>query len=290
MRIGELIHKSEKPFFSLEFYPPAKAEQLPDFYRTVSELAALKPLYVSVTYGAGGGKQQNTLNITSELAKRGLNVMAHLTCVGAEPGNIRQFLASLAQNGVDNVLALRGDAPKDWTWEWDKGAFKNASDLVRFVKKEFPEMGIGVAAYPAPHPESPTFEQDREYTAKKLQAGADFAISQLFFDVREYIELMRSLRKRGIDVPVVPGILPIQSLDSLKRTLSLCGANIPGKFYLELEEANTKGGSQAVRETGFRFAINQIRQLLEAGAPGIHLYTLNKSGLCSRIIEECGLA
>lgn len=289
MRIGDLVRKAKKPFFSLEFFPPAKTGQLSDFYQTVDELAALKPLFVSVTYGAGGGKQRNTLDVTAELARKGLNVMAHLTCVGAEPHAIREFLASLAQNGVDNVLALRGDPPLDREWDWQAGTFKHASDLVEFVKKEFPDMGVAVAAYPAPHPESPTFAEDREFTARKLAAGADFAVSQLFFDVREYIELQRSLEERGITVPVIPGIMTIQSLDSIKRVLSLCGANIPGKLYLELEEANAKGGPEAVREAGIAFATRQIRQLLDAGAPGIHLYTLNKSGICSRIAHECGL-
>lgn len=290
MRIGDLIRSSSKPFFSLEFYPPAQPGQLPDFYKTVDDLAALKPLFASVTYGAGGAKQQNTLAITAELARRGLNVMAHLTCVGAEPESIRQFLVALLASGVENALALRGDAPKDRQWLWEQGAFNNASDLVSFTRREFPQMGIGVAAYPAPHPESPTFEMDREYTARKLAAGADFAITQVFFDAREYLELVRSLRQKGIEAPVIPGILPIQSLESLKRVLSLCGANIPGKLYLELEEANAKGGAQALRDVGFAYAMRQIRRLIDEGAPGIHLYTLNKSGLCSRLIRECGLA
>lgn len=289
MRIGELIRASRKPFFSLEFFPPARSEQLPEFYRTVEELQQLDPLFVSVTYGAGGGRQQNTLDVTSALARRGLTVMAHLTCVGAEPDSIRDFLSSLEQNNVNNVLALRGDPPKDTDWDWQKGYFKNAADLVRFVKKDFPQMGIGVAVYPSPHPESATFSLDRQYTAEKLASGADFGISQLFFDVREYIELMRALHERNINVPVIPGILPIQSLDSFKRVLSLCGASIPGRYYLELEAANASGGPEAVRETGFNYAVRQIRQLLEAGAPGVHLYTLNKSQLCSRIIRACDL-
>lgn len=290
MRIGDLIRAADKPFFSLEFFPPAKPEQLPEFYRAADELAAAGPLYVSVTYGAGGGKQQNTLNVTAELARRGFNVMAHLTCVGAEPESLREFLSELERNGVDNVLALRGDPPRDRDWDWKRAAFRNASDLIRFVKREFPRMGVAAAVYPAPHPESPTFELDREFTAQKLAAGADFAVTQVFFDAREYIELGRVLREKGADIPIVPGILPIQSLDSLKRVLSLCGANIPGKFYLELEAANAAGGAQAVREAGLAFALAQIRQLLDAGAPGIHLYTLNKSGLCLRILRECGLA
>lgn len=289
MRIGELIRKSEKPFFSLEFFPPGRDDLLPAFYDTAGELGALKPLFVSVTYGAGGAKQQNTISTTAELARRGFNVMAHLTCVGAEPEGIRRFIGDLAQNGVANILALRGDPPKDVAWDWDKGAFRHADDLVRFARREFPDLGIAVAAYPAPHPESPGFAEDRAHTAAKLAAGADFAVTQLFFDSREYLDLMRHLGDNGIDVPVIPGILPIQSLESLNRVLSLCGANIPARLYLDLVRANAEGGPEAVREVGFAFALEQIRGLLANGAPGIHLYTLNKSGLCARLVREAGL-
>lgn len=288
MRIGTLIRQAERPFFSLEFFPPAEEGQLPAFYATVEELRALRPLFVSVTYGAGGSRQRNTLAVTAELARRGLTAMAHLTCVGAQPEDIAAFLRELRTRRVDNVLALRGDPPRSQTWESACGAFRHTAELVRFIRASEPDMGIGVAAYPAPHPESATFALDRRYTAEKLLAGADFAITQLFFDVREYEALVASLRERGVDVPVVPGILPIQSLDSLRRVLSLCGANIPGKLYLDLEAANTAGGAEAVREAGLAFAVRQIRRLIDMGAPGIHLYTLNKPGLCRRIAEEVG--
>ncbi len=290
MRIGDMIRQEDKPFFSLEFFPPSDASQLPEFYRTADALGELGPLFVSVTYGAGGGKQDRTLKVTSDLAARCFTVMAHLTCVGATAQSLAAFIESLRANGVENVLALRGDPPKGGNWNWQDGEFHNAVDLVRFIRREFPQMGIGVAAYPAPHPESETFAEDRRFTAEKLAAGADFAITQLFFDVREYRELMDTLRRQNISLPVIPGILPIQSLESLKRVLSLCGANIPGKFFLELEDANARGGAEAVREAGVAFAMKQVQMLLDAGAPGIHLYTLNRSALCSRIIKESGLA
>lgn len=290
MRIGELIRNCHKPFFSLEFYPPASQDQMSGFYGAAESLGKLDPLFVSVTYGAGGASQQKSLAVTSELAKRGFTVMSHLTCVGAEPDGISSFIKELQANGIDNILALRGDPPKDREWNWSEGYFHNASDLVLFIRRHFPEIGVGVAVYPAPHPESPTFERDRAFTALKLKAGAEFGISQLFFDVREYEELMANLHKAGIDIPIIPGILPVQSLESLKRVLSLCGANIPGNFFLRLEKANEEGGREAVREAGIEFAIRQIHALLALGAPGIHLYTLNQSSLCSRIIRECRLA
>ena len=268
--------------------------QLPEFYATVERLRGLAPLFVSVTYGAGGARQQNTLTVTTELARRGLTAMAHLTCVGAEAASIAAFVAALRAAGVDNVLALRGDPPArqagDQPWDWSRARFRHAADLVAFVREREPGMGIGVAAYPAPHPESPSFAEDRRRTAEKLRAGADFALSQLFFDAREYEDLVAHLRAQGIAIPIVPGILPIQSFDSLRRVLSLCGANIPGKLYLDLEAADARGGAQAVRDVGLDFAVRQIRRLLDSGAPGIHLYTLNKAELCLRLAQEAGLA
>lgn len=288
MHIGKMIRELSAPFYSLEFFPPSDTAQLPDFYATVDRLRALNPLFASVTYGAGGARQQNTLAVTAELARRGITAMAHLTCVGAEPQSIAEFLHDLQAAGVNNVLALRGDPPADKPWDWNKAHFQHASDLVAFAREQQPSLGIGVAAYPAPHPESPTFAEDRRCTAEKLRAGADFALTQLFFDAREYEDLVSHLRGQGITTPVIPGILPIQSFDSLRRVLSLCGANIPGKLYLALEKANNDGGAEAVRQVGLDYAVRQIRRLLDAGAPGIHLYTLNKADMCLRLADAVG--
>lgn len=290
MNIGKKIIETRKPFFSLEFFPPKTEGQMEGFYRTVDQLRALNPLFVSVTYGAGGTARKNTLEVTGRLSHMGLTAMAHLTCIGADRDAIYRYLQELTSSGVDNVLALRGDMPKDGSATYYDGPFCYASDLVRFVKAQMPDMGIGVAAYPTPHPESPSLASDRMYTAEKMACGADFAITQLFFDVREYIALVQDLQGKGITCPVIPGILPIQSFDSLRRVLSLCGANIPGKLYLNLEEAHSRGGADAVMEAGLRFAVRQIGQLLDAGAPGIHLYTLNKGDLCMLIARETGLA
>ncbi|WP_298994980.1 methylenetetrahydrofolate reductase [uncultured Desulfovibrio sp.] len=288
MHIGKMIRELSVPFYSLEFFPPSDTAQLPDFYATVDRLRALNPLFASVTYGAGGARQQNTLAVTAELARRGITAMAHLTCVGADPQSIATFLHDLQASGVNNVLALRGDPPADKPWDWNKAHFHNASDLVAFAREQQPGLGIGVAAYPAPHPESPTFAEDRRCTAEKMRAGADFALTQLFFDAREYEDLVSHLRGKGITTPIIPGILPIQSFDSLRRVLSLCGANIPGKLYLALEKANNDGGAEAVRQVGLDYAVRQIRSLLDAGAPGIHLYTLNKADMCLRLAEAVG--
>lgn len=289
MNIGQLIAERNTPFYSFEFFPPKDPEQWPGFFEMVEKLLPLGPLFASVTYGAGGSSQDATLEIVTHLKKQlNLEAMAHLTCVGATQEYITQYLQRLRDNGVDNVLALRGDIPKGQVIDWNASHFRHAADLVRFAKAHQPDMGIGVAGYPAPHPESPSFGSDWRYTVAKIREGANFVVTQLFFDVREYFHFVDRLSDMGVSVPVIPGILPIQSLESIRRTLSLCGANIPGKLYLELEEANAKGGAEAVREAGLKFAVRQIRTLLDNGAPGIHLYTLNRASMCLRIAEEVG--
>lgn len=287
MKIIDTIQRRH-PFYSLEFFPPKEQDQWPRFFSTVEKLRALDPLFVSVTYGAGGGTREYTLEITSRLAKNGFAPMAHLTCVGATRDSITDYLQKLAAAGVHNILALRGDIPKGQTIIWEDCEFTYASDLVRFVKKHFPEFGVGVAAYLTPHPESASFAADRTATAFKLNAGSDFAVTQLFFDPREYFEYAERMRDIGITQPILPGVLPVPSFATLRRVLSLSGCNIPAKLYLALEEADRTGGEEAVKEAGILYAVEQIKQLLDGGAPGIHLYTLNKAEVCLRIAESVG--
>ena len=276
------------PFYSLEFYPPKERESWPGFFAVIDELRALDPLFASVTYGAGGSTRDYTLEITADIARRGLTPMAHLTCVGASPGSVREYVRKLEASGVTNILALRGEVPQGESIDWQACAFSYASDLVRFVREEFPHFGIGVAAYLTPHPESASFAEDRKASAFKLDQGSDFAITQLFFDPREYFEYVERMRGLGIDKPILPGVLPVSSFATLRRVLSLSGCNIPATLYLALEEADRRGGSEAVKEAGIRYAAQQIRRLLDGGAPGIHLYTLNKADTCLRIAEEVG--
>ncbi len=288
MKIIDKLKEQRKPFISTEFYPPADEAQLASFYGEVDKLTALNPVFASVTYGAGGGKQEKTFDVVSQLARMGLCVMSHLTCVNARVQGLSEYLARLQDVGVDNVLALRGDPPKDRNWTWD-GPFVHAMDLVRFIRMQAGGMGIAVAGYPCPHPQSRSYAEDRAYTLAKLQAGGDFVVTQLFFDVREYFELVDWLRDHGCDAPVIPGVLPIQSFSSLRRVISMCGANIPGKFYVELEDADRSGGSAEVYRRGVDYAVDMISRLLIGGAPGVHLYTLNKADMCLTVARECGL-
>jgi methylenetetrahydrofolate reductase (NADPH) len=288
MNIARQIAAAEKPFYSLEFFPPKEEKDWSAFFATVEALRSIHPLFVSVTYGAGGSTQNRTLALAGRLREMRLETMAHLTCVGADKAKIATFLRELRAVGVENVLALRGDPPHGQSVDLDKAVFRYAADLVRFVREQDPLMGLAVAGYPSAHPESVTFSADRERTCEKIRTGADFVITQLFFDAREYEDFVRHLRLKGIMIPVIPGVLPIRSLEAVRRILSLCGANIPGKLYLELEAANERGGADAVKEAGIAFAVRQIRRLLEFGAPGIHLYTLNRASTCLRIVEEAG--
>lgn len=285
MKITDRIKTADR-FLSLEFFPPKEQDQWPRFFDQVSRLAGLDPLFVSVTYGAGGTFQDNTLGIASEVHNRfGLETMAHLTCVGAERDAIAAYLDRLMDAGIENVLALRGDMPDgDPADIWKD--FSYASDLVEFVKHGWPEMGVGTACYPDAHPESVSIDDDLRWTCHKFNSGSDFAITQLFFDVRRYQDLVRRLMSRGITNPIVPGVLPVLSMQSLNRMLALCGANIPLKIYLELQKADEAGGDEAVRLKGVEIARRQIKELLDLGAPGVHLYTLNNADVCLDILTD----
>lgn len=287
--ITSLVSKAianAQPFYSVEFFPPKNPQNLAPFFGEVEKLKQLNPLFASVTYGAGGTTSDTTLHITSELAAMGITPMAHLTCVGATSQSIKKYLNDLEAAKVTSILALRGDPPQDCPdYDWSKGEFKHASDLVEFINQHFPHFDVGVASYPSPHPESPTFSDDREAAAFKLK-HSDFAVTQLFFDSREYENYVSSLKRRDIHKPVIPGIMPIQSFESLKRIMMLSGGNIPSQLYISLEEAHEKGGKEAVREKGLEFAAKQIKTLTEEyGAPGIHLYTLNNAKLCLELVE-----
>ena len=288
MKIDNALKDLKKPCISFEFFPPSDDSELPAFYDVAEKLAGASPLFASVTYGAGGSKQGRTLSVAKALAGMGLTVMSHLTCVGASPLRLMNYMYDLREAGVNNILALRGDPPMDKPFSWD-GPFRHASDLVSYIHRQQPDFSIGVAGYPCPHPESVSYEEDRSYLLRKIQAGGDFVVTQLFFDARSYFELVGWLRDHGCDCPVIPGILPIQSFKSLRRVLSMCGASIPARMFLELEDADRRGGNDEVRRVGIDYAVQQITRLLVGGAPGIHLYSLNKADLCLQIAREAGL-
>lgn len=286
MHISELMRKNRR-FISLEFFPPKDQNVWPRFFAVAEQLKAVAPLYCSVTYGAGGSTQVNTLEIATRLKQDlGLEPLVHLTCVGASREKISDFLTELRSAGIENILALRGDPPRGMgEFVPDSEEFQHASDLVTFVREHFPDLCIGVAGYPSPHPQSPSIEEDLKWTKFKVDCGADFILTQLFFDHRLYGDFLTRLRDMGVTVPIVPGVLPVMSLQSLRFILSLCGANIPGALYLELEKAHEEGGNEAMRRIGMEFATSLSKKLYELGAPGVHLYTLNQAEACLEIVQ-----
>jgi methylenetetrahydrofolate reductase (NADPH) len=284
MRIDELL-ATGRPFLSLEFFPPKDRRLWPGFFDTVRALAPVKPLFCSVTYGAGGSTQHNTLEIGVRLKQEyGLEPLTHLTCVGASEARLRAFLGPLVENGVENVLALRGDPPRgESQFRPESDQFQHASDLVRFIVGEYPGVCIGVAGYPEKHPEARSMEEDLMFLKRKVEAGASFVITQLFFDNDIYFRFVDRARAIGIDAPIIPGVLPVQNLPALHRMLSFCGASIPKDFLEDLTRAHERYGDAGVRGLGLGYAMRQAADLLQRGAPGVHLYTLNKADACLEI-------
>ena len=278
MRVCDLI-KGKSPFISLEFFPPKEKDAWPGFFEVVEKLKELDPLFASVTYGAGGGTQDNTLEIATRMKRdHAIEPLTHLTSVGASAEKLDGFLQSLRDADIENVLALRGDPPRG-VEDFDFGTqeFSHATDVIEFIREGYPEMCVGGAAYPEPHFESPSIQSDLDMVALKVDKGAEFLVTQLFFDNRLYFDYVERLKAMGADVPVIPGVLPIMSLKSAKFILGLCGAAIPGKFLSALERAHEEGGDDAVYELGIDYATKQARQLIDGGAPGVHLYTLNRA-------------
>lgn len=286
MRIKDLI-KEKKGFLSLEFFPPKEKEAWPSFFIEVEKLKRMDPLFVSVTYGAGGGTQAGTLDIVTRLKKEyGFEPMAHLTCVGASEKQLHGFLKSLDDAKINNILALGGDKPKDKALSFAENKnFKYASDLVGFMHKHYTDFGVGVAGYPEKHPTAVSMETDIKYLKAKLEMGGDFVVTQLFFDNRFYFDFVKRAKAMGVEKPIIPGVMPIVSLKQIKRIISMCGATLPDELMTRLDEANQKGGDSAVAKVGVEHARAQARGLLDGGAPGVHLYTLNKAELCLSLYE-----
>ena len=287
MQIPQLIQE-RSPFVSLEFFPPKKHEDWPEFLEVARELKRLQPLFASVTYGAGGSTQSNTLEICERLiATCGFEIMPHLTGVTANRDKIDGFLEAIKIMGISNVLALRGDRPAGYTGTDTElfADFPHAADLVRHIRTHHPQLAIGVAGFPEAHAEAPSFTADLEVMRHKFECGADFVITQLYFDNRTYFDYVERLQTIGVTVPVIPGILPIRSLASLRFVLEMCNARVPGRLINAVMKAHEQGGAAAVYEIGVTYAREQVKGLLAGGAPGIHLYTLNKADMCLAVMD-----
>ena len=268
------LFKSGKPSISFEFFPPKSDEAVVQLERTIGELHELHPTFVSVTWGAGGSTRDKTIDIVSRIkSNTGIEAMAHLTCVGSSGDDLAGILDRLAEAGVTNILALRGDPPKGETsFTSVAGGFSYAAELVAFIRSRMgSEVCIGGAAYPEKHVECASPALDMDNLKRKVDAGVDFLITQLFFDNRHYWDFAQRARTAGIGVPIIPGIMPFTSVSQVQRF----GATLPAALAEELERVS--GHSEEVQQLGLAHATSQCIELLSHGAPGIHFYTLNKS-------------
>jgi methylenetetrahydrofolate reductase (NADPH) len=285
MRIDEIL-AGEGPCFSFEFFPPKTEDGQRALEHALSELRKDTPEYVSVTYGAGGSTRERTVEVTKWIKEDlGLEAMAHLSCVGEPVERLREILDEVGAVGVDNVLALRGDPPRGQTeWTPHPQGLKYSVDLIELIREGY-DYCIGAACFPEVHPEAPDLEHDLRYLKRKVDAGATFLITQLFFENELYFDFVEEVRARGIDVPIIPGIMPITNFEQIKRVTSMCDASIPPRLLEQLEAHNDADDPEAVMDVGIAYATLQCADLLARGAPGVHFYTLNKSPATRAILS-----
>ena len=282
-KISDILARGERTI-SFEFFPPRTPEAEETLERTLHELESLHPSYVSVTYGAGGTTRERTHDIVVRINREtSMTAMAHLTCAAHTRGQLVDIITRYRDAGIENVLALAGDPPKDL--DLPPTELHYAVDLVRLIR-EIGDFSVGVAAHPEPHPRSESVESDRRHTAEKV-AEADFAITQFFFEARHYFDLVDSLRALGVDKPVIPGIMPALSIASTKRMSEMQGSEFPDWLMKKLRAV--EDDPDAVRRVGIEEATNLCRELLEGGAPGLHFYTLNRSTATREIYSNLEL-
>jgi len=275
MRIDEIL-AADGPVFSFEFYPPKTDAGERNLYAALGELRALEPAFVSVTYGAGGSTREKTIEIVKRIRERyGLEAMAHFTCVGATVPQLRTTLDEMNDAGIDNVLALRGDPPAGQeSWIKTEGGLEYSRELVQLIAGDYP-FAIGAACFPETHIHASSPEADLEHLVAKVGAGVDFLITQLFFENTFYFDFLERARAAGITVPIIPGIMPITQAGQVERMADMCGSAIPQELRSELHLREDH--PEAVLDFGVAYATLQCAELLAAGAPGIHFYTLNRS-------------
>lgn len=285
MRIPEL-YRARPPVYSFEFFPPKTEAGYRTLYRTIADLKELGPDFVSVTCGAAGSTRTRTAELVIRIQRDlGITAMAHITCTGQTTEELAATLEQLEAAGIRHVLALRGDAPRDQPdWRPVPGGFRHASELAAFIKSRF-SFTLGGACYPEKHQEAPSFEADIENLKKKIDAGAEFLITQLFLRNEHYFRFLERVRAAGIELPIVPGIMPMVSLKNLRGAMRLSpGSETPPD--LERRLGAVEGDAEDSLAVGVEWATHQCVELLEAGAPGIHFYTLNRSPATRRVRES----
>lgn len=284
MKIRNRLNPSN-PCFSFEFFPPKTDEGVANLLKALEDLAPLQPGFVSVTYGAGGSTRDRTVELVTRIKREtGIEAMAHLTCVGHTREELRELLQRLAEAKLDNLLVLRGDPPQgEKTFVQAAGGFQYASELVRFIREEDFNFCLGGACYPEGHVETGSRDDDLRHLKEKVDAGLDFVVTQLFFDNAFYFDFVERARRAGINIPIVPGIMPITNYEQVQRFTRMCGATVPMRLALQLERV--KDQPDAVVQLGVAHATVQCMELLARGVPGIHFYTLNKSPATRMIVS-----
>lgn len=287
MLVKDILERCN-PSFSFEFFPPKSEEGWDKLFMSIAELVPLKPAYVSVTYGAGGSTRDFTHNLVTRIQRETeLTVVSHLTCIGHSRDEIRQILERYEQNGIDNILALRGDPPKgqhDFVNPPD--GFPYAVDLVAFIKQNF-KMSIGVAGFPEGHPGTPNRLREIDYLKAKVDAGADYIVAQLFFDNRDFYDFCERCEIAGIHVPIIAGVMPITTYHGMTRMAELAaGSRIPARLLRAVKRAAT---DDYVAKVGLHWAAEQVRDLIDNKVRGIHFYTLNNSKESLKIYESLGV-
>ena len=286
MLVNEILGSAAKPVFSFEFFPPKKDDDWETLFETIAALSPLSPSYVSVTYGAGGSTRSRTHNLVTKIQQEtGLTVVSHLTCICSDTGETGTILQNYQENGINNVLALRGDKPAGVaSIEEAVKDFPHAIDLVRFIKNNHPSIGVGVAGFSEGHPETPNRMKEIEYLKEKVDAGADYIVTQLFFDNRDYFDFVERCQIAGITVPVIPGIMPICTKKGMIRMSELAlGARIPAPL---LKKVLASENDTDVASIGIEWATKQVQELIDHHLKGVHFYTLNMADATLRIFKN----
>ncbi len=283
MKIRNRLNPSD-PCFSFEFFPPKTDDGVGNLMRALEDLAPLNPGFVSVTYGAGGSTRERTLELVSRIKQNtGIEAMAHLTCVGHTRDELASVLDALVKAKIENVLALRGDPPQGQkTFQAVAGGFQYANELTAFIRERDYPFSVGGACYPEGHVDTASRDEDLRNLKKKVDAGLDFLITQLFFDNAFYFDFVERARRAGINVPIVPGIMPITNFEQVNRFVRMCGATVPMRLSMALEKV--KDDHDAVMQLGVAHATVQCMELLNRGVPGLHFYTLNRSPATRMIV------
>lgn len=291
MKISQL-YKTQKHTFSFEFFPPKSAEGEKKLLETVRQLKPLAPSFISVTYGAMGGTRTGTVGTVERVKKEaGFEAAAHLTCIAHTKEEIADILGELVKKGIENIVALRGDILPGAEFKPIPNGFRHGSDLVRFIRTHpvfRDKFALAVAGYPETHIECRDKVKDLEHLKEKVDAGADVVITQLFFSNRDYFDFVKRARKIGIQLPIVPGIMPVSNGAQIQKFAKICGAGIPPEMQKKIDEFGEDQAS--VEQYGIEFATRQCKELLENGVPGIHFYTLNKSRATREIYANLNLA